>query len=148
MKPLCETVRDVAAMAAVRDHRFPPVNAKELGDLEYEISVLSPLRLVLDITQIRIGRDGLVVKRGNQEGLLLPQVAVEEGWDRVTFLDFACRKARLAAGAWKDEGTDAFSFTALVFGEHRLQLAPPAPDLRPPSAGLFSESQTAEPARR
>ena len=148
MKPLCETVRDVAAMAAVRDHRFPPVNAKELGDLEYEISVLSPLRRVLDITQIRIGRDGLVVKRGDQEGLLLPQVAVEEGWDRVTFLDFACRKAGLAAGAWKDEGTDVFSFTALVFGEHRLQPAPPAPDLRPPSAGLFSESQTAEPARR
>jgi len=64
MKPLFETVRDVAALAAVRDRRFPPVTAMELGELEYEISVLSPLRRVLDVKQIRIGRDGLVLKRG------------------------------------------------------------------------------------
>jgi AmmeMemoRadiSam system protein B/AmmeMemoRadiSam system protein A len=147
MKPLCETVRDVAAMAAVRDQRFPPVTVKELNELDYEISVLSPLRRVLDIKQIRVGQDGLVVRRGDQEGLLLPQVAVEEKWDRLQFLDYTCRKAGLEPGAWKDPDTDIFSFTALVFGEHRLQPAPPAPDLRPPSARLFSETQTAEPAR-
>ena len=119
MKPLALTVRDVAAMAAMRDTRFPPVTAQELSELEYEISVLSPLRRVLDVKQIRTGRDGLVIKKGDREGLLLPQVAPEQGWDRMTFLQQTCRKAGLPPGAWQDAETDIFSFTALVFGEHQ-----------------------------
>ena len=75
-KPLYLTVRDTATLAALRDPRFPPVSASELPQLEYEISVLSPLRRVMDIQQIKVGRDGLLMKNGDNEGLLLPQVPV------------------------------------------------------------------------
>jgi len=119
-KALYLTVRDVAAAAAVEDPRFEPVMPSELGDLEYEISVLSPLRRVTDVKQIQVGRHGLVVKKGNYEGLLLPQVPTEQHWDRMTFLEQTCVKAGLPTSAWKDEETDIFSFTALVFGEHKL----------------------------
>jgi len=119
VKPLVLTVRDVAAMAAVHDIRFSPVSPGELNELEYEISVLSPLRRVLDVKQIRVGRDGLVVKNGRKEGLLLPQVPVEQNWDRATFLQQACLKAGLAPDAWLDQATDVFRFTALVFSGER-----------------------------
>lgn len=118
MKPLCLTVRDVAVMAALEDRRFSPVGAKELAELEYEISVLSPLRRVLDVKEIRVGLHGLVIKKGAQEGLLLPQVAPEQGWDRMTFLREICLKAGLPPSTWQDPGADLFSFTALVFSEH------------------------------
>jgi hypothetical protein len=119
-KALYLTVRDVAAAAAVEDPRFEPVMPSELGDLEYEISVLSPLRRVTDVKQIQVGRHGLIVNKGNYEGLLLPQVPTEQRWDRMTFLEQTCVKAGLPTNAWKDEETDIFSFTALVFGEHKL----------------------------
>jgi AmmeMemoRadiSam system protein B/AmmeMemoRadiSam system protein A len=118
IKSLVETVRDVAAFAALKDTRFPPVTAAELGQLEYEISVLSPLRRVNDVKQIKVGRHGLMVKKGEDEGLLLPQVPTEQGWDRNTFLEQTCLKAGLPQQAWRDEDTDIFSFTALVFGDH------------------------------
>jgi len=116
IRPLAFTVRDVAAAAALEDSRFPPVTVGELPQLEYEISVLSPLRRVLDIRSIKVGRDGLVVKQGRYQGLLLPQVPVEEHWDRLTFLQQTCVKAGLPPDAWKDPSTDIFRFTALVFG--------------------------------
>jgi uncharacterized protein (TIGR00296 family) len=78
---------------------------------------MSPLRHVTDIGQIQIGTHGLVMKRGQREGLLLPQVPIEQGWDRMTFLEQTCLKAGLPAGAWKDPDTDVFLFTSLVFGE-------------------------------
>jgi AmmeMemoRadiSam system protein B/AmmeMemoRadiSam system protein A len=115
VKPLALTVRDVAALAAVKDSRFKPVSPAELPKLEYEVSVLSPLRRVMDVSRIRVGVDGLVVRRGNYEGLLLPQVPVEQGWSRTTFLEQACQKAGLPADAWRDPETDIFSFTAIVF---------------------------------
>jgi AmmeMemoRadiSam system protein A len=121
MQPLCHTVRDVAVLAAVKDRRFSRVTPQELGELEYEVSVLSPLRRVMDIRQIRVGRHGLMVKKGDYEGLLLPQVAIEQHWDRNTFLEETCRKAGLPPGAWRDEETDIFVFSALVFGEHRME---------------------------
>ena len=117
VKPLYITVRDVAALAARRDQRFRPVAPAELGDLKYEISVLSPLRRVLDTEEIQVGTHGLVMRQGGREGLLLPQVPVEEGWNRVTFLEQTCRKAGLPANAWRDQDTDIFLFTALVFGQ-------------------------------
>ena len=107
-------------LAAMRDTRFEPVSVSELPHLEYEISVLSPLRRVLDVQQIRIGEHGLLMKNGDSEGLLLPQVPVEEKWDRQTFLEQTCRKARMDSSCWKDEDTDIFSFTAVVFNEHKL----------------------------
>jgi hypothetical protein len=121
MKPLAYTVRDVAAYAAVEDRRFQPVSPAELPELQYEISVLSPMHRVLDIFQIQPGRDGLLMKRGDTEGLLLPQVAAEEGWDRDTFLRETCFKAGLETACWSTRDTDIFSFTALVFGEPKKQ---------------------------
>jgi AmmeMemoRadiSam system protein B/AmmeMemoRadiSam system protein A len=119
VKPLYITVRDTATLAATRDPRFPPVSAAELPRLEYEISVLSPLRRVLDVQQIKVGEDGLLMKNGDSEGLLLPQVPVEQKWDRQTFLEQTCAKAGMNFGCWKDEDTDIFLFTAVVFHEHK-----------------------------
>jgi MEMO1 family protein len=118
-KPLYMTVRDTATLAALRDSRFQPVSASELPQLEYEISVLSPLRRVLDVRDIKIGQHGLLMKNGAYEGLLLPQVPVEEKWDRQKFLEETCAKAGMHSGCWKDENTDIFMFTAVVFGENQ-----------------------------
>jgi AmmeMemoRadiSam system protein A len=121
IKPLYLTVRDVAQMAALRDSRFRPVTAGELGELQYEISVLSPLRRVMDVQEIRIGQHGLLIHTSDHEGLLLPQVASDEKWDRATFLEEVCFKAGLPERAWQSAGADLFRFTALVFGERRQQ---------------------------
>jgi AmmeMemoRadiSam system protein B/AmmeMemoRadiSam system protein A len=118
-KPLYITVRDTATLAAMRDPRFPPVTASELPSLEYEISVMSPLRRVTDVQQIKVGQHGLLMKNGDSEGLLLPQVPVEQRWDRHTFLEQTCAKAGMRTSCWMDEDTDIFSFTAVVFGEHK-----------------------------
>ena len=136
VKPLYLTVRDVAALAALRDSRFPPVTPGELGLLEYEISVISPFRQVLDVKQIKVGRDGLMILKGGQDGILLPQVPSEENWDRNTFLEQVAMKAGLPARAWKDEDADLFTFTALVFAEPKPPEAftPESPfSTRPPT---------------
>lgn len=124
IKPLYLVVRDVAAMAALRDPRFPPVDARELGEVEYEVSVLSPFRHLQDTNQIQIGRHGLLIHKGNYEGIFLPQVPVEQHWDRKTFLREIGLKAGLSATAWQDEEADLFTFSALVFGEHKLTALP------------------------
>ena len=131
LKPLYMTVRDTATYAALRDPRFPPVSAAELPQLDYEISVLSPLRRVLDIRQITVGQHGLLMRNGDHEGLLLPQVPVEEKWDRQQFLEETCMKAGMFSGCWKDENTDIFMFTAVVFGEKKLE--PLRPETSSPS---------------
>lgn len=118
-EPLYQTVRDIAALAALRDPRFQPVTAQELPQLEYEVSVLSPLEHVSDVKQIHVGQDGLLMKNGLNEGLLLPQVAVDQRWDRTTFLEETCRKAGMNPDCWKDDNTDIFRFTAVVFGDHK-----------------------------
>lgn len=118
LKPLYQAVAEAAVAAALHDPRFPPVTAKELDQLEYEISVLSPFRRLLDIRQIEVGRDGLLMRRGSNEGILLPQVPVEQHWNRSTFLEQAGVKAGLSPTAWQDEDTDIFTFSALVFGRH------------------------------
>jgi MEMO1 family protein len=130
-KPLYVTVRDTATLAALRDPRFQPVSAFELPQLEYEVSVLSPLRRVLDIRQIKVGQHGLLMKNGAYEGLLLPQVPVEEKWDRQRFLEETCAKAGMRSSCWKEENTDIFMFTAVVFGENRPQALMPETSLPP-----------------
>ncbi|WP_420237875.1 AmmeMemoRadiSam system protein B [Telmatobacter bradus] len=122
MKPLYLTVRDTATLAALRDPRFPPVAPGELPELEYEISVLSPLRRVTDLTQIEVGRHGLLMKNGSHEGLLLPQVPGAFGWDRKTFLEQTCAKAGLPHNCWQSDDTDIFRFTADVFHEEKLEV--------------------------
>jgi AmmeMemoRadiSam system protein A len=118
-KPLYLAVRDAASLAALQDPRFAPVNAGELPELEYEISVLSPFRRVLDIKEIRMGRDGLLMIQGRNEGVFLPQVPTEQGWGRQIFLEELGRKAGLSRQAWRDEATDIFAFSAIVFGERK-----------------------------
>ena len=115
IKPLYLTVRDTATLAALRDPRFQPVSVSELPHIDYEISVLSPLRRVLNVEQIKVGEHGLLMKNGNYEGLLLPQVPVEQRWDRQTFLEQTCGKAGMHRDCWKEEDTDIFLFTAVVF---------------------------------
>jgi len=127
MKPLAQTVRDVAAYAAREDPRFEPVSPAELPLLQYEISVMSPIRRVLDIKEIKVGKHGLIIKKGEIEGILLPQVPVEEHWDRDTFIQQTCVKAGLPTSAWKDDDTDIFMFTALVFNE-RIPTEAPTPE--------------------
>jgi len=115
--PLWVCVRDCARLAAFRDGRFRPVQRAELDSLRIEVSVLGSLVVVDDPGEIKVGRDGLVVCRGQQRGLLLPQVAVEHGWDRQEFLRQTCRKAGLPTDAWEQSGTAILRFTATVFSE-------------------------------
>lgn len=124
MQPLAETVRDVAAFAALEDPRFTPVTDRELGKLSYEVSVLSPLRRVSDVNQIHIGEHGLVIVKGRRRGLLLPQVATEQHWDRNTLLDQTAMKAGLPAKAWRDKDADLFMFTAVVFADSETSRHP------------------------
>ena len=140
LKPLHVTVRDVAMFAALHDTRFRPVTASELAGLHYEISVLSPLHHVRDVQEIRVGQHGLLIHGGGREGLLLPQVASEEKWDRATFLEQVCYKAGLPPRAWQDPESDLFRFTALVFGERRqpsVRLWQPAQGSLEPTVALF-----------
>jgi len=131
VKPLYMTVRDTATLAALRDTRFQPVSASELSKLEYEISVLSPLQRVKDIREIKVGQHGLLMKNGGYQGLLLPQVPVEERWDRQRFLEETCAKAGMRTGCWKDEDTDIFMFTAVVFSETKPEAFMPETPLAP-----------------
>lgn len=118
-RPLAEVVAMAAASAATGDPRFPPVPADELSQLEVEISVLTeavplPSR---DPGAIRPGRDGVIVRRGWRQGVLLPQVAVDHGWAGEAFLTAACRKAGLPPEAWRAPDCQLFVFQADVFGE-------------------------------
>jgi len=117
VKPLAEAVQEMALAAATRDDRFPPVKHEELKDIEIEISVLSRLERVKDVSEIKIGRDGLYIIQGRRSGLLLPQVATEWGYGRGEFLEQVCRKARLDKDAWKDKDSILYRFTADIFHE-------------------------------
>ncbi len=119
-KPLVDTVQQMAISASMRDPRFAPVSEDELGEVDLEISVLSPLRQISDIDEIEVGRHGIFITRGFYSGVLLPQVATEQGWDRDTFLQQTCLKAGLPVDAWKDPDTKIEIFEAQVFGENDL----------------------------
>jgi AmmeMemoRadiSam system protein A len=115
---LHRAVAETARAAASQDTRFAPVRAEEVQDLQVSLSVLSPLRPIM-ADQIEIGKHGLVVTLGGRRGLLLPQVPIEHGWDRMTFLEQTCRKAGLFPDAWK-AGATLEVFTAEVFGDEGL----------------------------
>jgi len=114
--PLYLTVAEMAGAAALRDPRFPPVQPSELDGIDLEISVLSPFREIQDVEEIEVGVHGLLLRKGPYRGLLLPQVATEQGWDREEFLQHTCYKAGLPADAWR-EGATIEVFSAQVFGE-------------------------------
>ncbi|MGD0217373.1 MAG: AmmeMemoRadiSam system protein A [Desulfobaccales bacterium] len=127
VQPLGETVREMAAAAAFHDPRFRPLGREELADLEVEISVLSPMQPVSDIDQIEVGAHGLYMVQGSCRGLLLPQVATEYHWDRLTFLKQTCSKAGLPPDAWRDPATKIYLFTAEIISEnpHKTGCAKP-----------------------
>lgn len=114
-KALHEAVIDCALSAAFQDPRFPPLSAEELDELEIEISVLSPL-FEIRPEEVEVGKHGLMISRGAQRGLLLPQVATEWNWTREQFLEETCGKAGLERDAWRT-GARIEAFTAFVFGE-------------------------------
>ena len=115
LRPLYATVRECARAAALDDPRFDPVAPAELSSLRLEISILSPL-VVVAPEQVEVGRHGLLISRGAQRGLLLPQVAVEWNWDRERFLEETCMKAGLSPDAWQ-HGARIQAFTAQVLKE-------------------------------
>ncbi len=122
VKPLYETIGEMAYSAAFSDYRFEPVSREEVDELSIEISVLSPVRETEDPSEIEVGRHGIIISAVGKRGLLLPQVAVEYGWDRETFLDQTCVKAGLPRGSWKKSGTTIEIFSAEIFSEEELGL--------------------------
>ena len=116
-EPLGHVIPRCAVSAASQDVRFQPVTESELETLQIELSLLGPLELISGPPEIDIGRHGLVVERGWDRGLLLPQVATEWCWDVETFLAHTCRKAGLPDDAWKN-GAKLWRFEAEVFGEN------------------------------
>ena len=118
MKPLWEAVQEMALAAAFEDPRFPAVGAGELGALDIEISVLTVPQEVSGPGDVQVGRDGIIVSKGFQRGLLLPQVPVEQGWDLEQYMSWGCRKAGLAPDEWR-RMVQIETFQAVVFGEKR-----------------------------
>jgi AmmeMemoRadiSam system protein B/AmmeMemoRadiSam system protein A len=112
--PLHQTIVQATIYAASKDSRFSPVSSSELKEIELEISVLTPPQKIDDPREVKVGKHGLIIAKGNRRGLLLPQVPVENGWSRLTFLQRTCQKAGLPLDAWK-AGADIYIFEAIVF---------------------------------
>ena len=116
--PIYKAVIEMAVAAAFEDPRFPSVQKEELDKIEIEISVLSPMERISDYKQIRMGIDGVWIKKGFRSGVYLPQVATDTGWDRETFLRSLCSsKAGLPADAYKDSETEIYIFQVEKFSE-------------------------------
>jgi len=122
-KKLYNVLVDAVIASATEDPRFPSVNSQELEEITFEVTVLSPPEVihVSDTTeypsQIKVGRDGLIVKRGFNSGLLLPQVPIEYRWTEEEFLSHTCEKAGLPKDCWKDKETQVQKFEGIVFKE-------------------------------
>ncbi len=121
--PLGRAVREAAIAAATEDPRFPGLTARELGRVTFEVSILTePEPVVAEpgrslAERVTVGRDGLIVEGFGTSGLLLPQVAPEQGWTAEEFLDGTCEKAGLPAGAWRDPRVRVLRFAAAVYAE-------------------------------
>lgn len=121
--PLVDAACKAAVSAAAEDPRFPPLSKTELERTLVEVTVLTPPELIKVTSpkeyanNIEIGRDGLIVEKGLRRGLLLPQVPVDQGWDKEGFLSYTCMKAGLTADCWLDEDTKIYKFSGIVFTE-------------------------------
>jgi uncharacterized protein len=115
--PLARTVARMAVAAATEDPRFPPLAPADVPELGVSVSVLGEPRRLSEPRAVRVGTDGLLVRRGFHRGVLLPKVAVREGWDAETFLKHVCLKAGLPARAWQEPDTELEAFEADEFGE-------------------------------
>ena len=114
-RPLYEGASEMAVAAAFEDPRFEELTETEFNKLEIEISVLSRLARVREFDQIEVGKHGLMIKLDFNSGLLLPQVAVDNGWTSIEFLEQTCLKAGLPKNSYKDKHAEVYSFTAQVF---------------------------------
>ena len=120
---LTQAVIECAISSATQDPRFHPISAEELDHVVFEVSVLTPPEVVnMENTahlpsKIKVGEDGLIVEKGLYKGLLLPQVAVEYGWDEEDFLCQCCVKAGLPPDSWLVKSTRVHKFQAIVFEE-------------------------------
>ncbi len=115
-KPLYQVIQESSYNAAFGDPRFPPLRSDELADITIEISVLTVPALVSSCDDVTVGKDGIIIEKGLNRGLLLPQVPLEWGWGREQFLIYGCRKAGLPDYSWK-KGAKIYTFQAVVFGE-------------------------------
>jgi uncharacterized protein len=116
-RELYQIVQNCVLSAALEDNRFETVARAELDELNIEISVLTPFCRIHSIEEIEVGRHGLYMVRGGSRGLLLPQVATQYCWDRITFLEHTCLKSGLDPAAWQDPKTVIYTFEAEVFSE-------------------------------
>ena len=125
--PLVEAVINSAVNAATRDPRFYPLVSSELGNVVFEVSVLTPPEQVeVDnpkeyLAKIKVGEDGLIVEKGGYKGLLLPQVPVEWEWCEEEFLCQCCVKAGLPPDSWLTKGVKVYKFQAIIFEEETPQ---------------------------
>ena len=115
-RPLIESIRRMATVAATEDPRFLPVRLEEVPGLQVEISALTPMYSIRP-DEVEVGKHGLMIRMGSQSGLLLPQVPLEQGWDREEFLCGVCWKAGLPEHAWQDSRAELQAFEAEVWGE-------------------------------
>ena len=120
--PLKEAIIE-SAKSATRDPRFPPLEENETNNIIIEVTILTKPELInVDrpqnyLSNIEIGRDGLIVEQGVYKGLLLPQVPIEQGWEKEEFLSHTCIKAGLLPDAWVDKNTKIFKFSGQIFTE-------------------------------
>ncbi len=117
VQPLAMAVSEMTIAASSHDPRFPAVDSAELKDIRIEISILSSMKRVRDPAEIKVGQHGLYIAKGENAGLLLPQVATSYSWSREEFLNQTCLKAGLPPGAWKDKDTQIYLFSAQIFSE-------------------------------
>lgn len=114
--PLYQLIQEMAISSALHDPRFYPVRADELEDIDIELSVLSPLQKIDNVSEIELGKHGILIVKGPHSGVFLPQVATETNWSLEEYLGHCSRdKAGLDWDGWKT--ADIFIFSALVFGE-------------------------------
>lgn len=121
IKSLYDAVKDNAINAALKDYRFSTLKKSELEDVDIEISVLTPPVEVSGASEFIVGKHGIIIKKGFNQAVFLPQVAPEQGWTREETLSHLCVKAGLSADSWKQSGMEFFVFEAIVFGEKELE---------------------------
>ncbi len=120
-QPLYRGVQEMAIAAATSDPRFPALALEEMDRVQVEISILSPMRRMVDPKRIEIGVHGLVINKYGHQGVFLPQVPVEQGWaSREQYLDQLCLKASLIEGCWREDAA-LYTFTAVVIKEEVSQ---------------------------
>jgi AmmeMemoRadiSam system protein A len=139
LQPIVPLVAYCARAAALEDPRFPPVQIHELPEIEIELSILSALEETA-LKRVEIGKHGLVVTRGRNRGLLLPQVATQHGFDALRFLEETCVKAGLQRSAWSEAGTRLEAFTAEVFSESDVYAGASGASRRPRGGAGYSSS--------